>query len=240
LVTNVALPGTPVLNVADPAGDDNGPGTYAYPTDPAFAPGGFDLTNLQVTQTGTNVYIQVKIRNLVNTFGSSFGAQLLDVYVRDPAAATTSTAAAYPGMNYSLAPASAWSQRLEAEGFAPVVWTTAAGGSPTGAQFVVDDPSGTATLILPQSAFGTIGSGWAFTVALTGQGSGMPPLRGFTPTPGAFTFGVCAAGNPSPICSVNPSSVPTVMDTIPPSGVAQTTELDPTLGPVMLQGVTVP
>jgi hypothetical protein len=31
-----------------------------------------------------------------------------------------------------------------------------------------------------------------------------------------------------------------VIDTIPPSGVSQATELDPTLGPVILQGVTVP
>jgi hypothetical protein len=32
-VTNVALPGSVVLTAADPSGDDNGPGTYAYPTD---------------------------------------------------------------------------------------------------------------------------------------------------------------------------------------------------------------
>jgi glucoamylase len=30
------------------------------------------------------------------------------------------------------------------------------------------------------------------------------------------------------------------MDTITPPGVSQDTELDPTLGPVVLQGVTVP
>ncbi|HEX4010641.1 MAG TPA: glycoside hydrolase family 15 protein, partial [Solirubrobacteraceae bacterium] len=39
-VTNVALPGTTVLNVTDPTGDDNGPGTYTYPTASDFAPGG--------------------------------------------------------------------------------------------------------------------------------------------------------------------------------------------------------
>jgi glucoamylase len=44
----------------------------------------------------------------------------------------------------------------------------------------------------------------------------------------------------SPICSVDPSTVPKVMDTIPPAGVLQSTELDPTLGPVVLHGVTVP
>ena len=246
-VTNTALPGTTVLNVSHPSGMDNGPGTYQYPTDSVFVPGAFDLTNLQVNQDGTNVYIQVKITNLVNTFGSDFGAQLLDVYVRNPAATSTSTSSAYPSvMNYGIAPADAWSEWLEAQGFAPVLWENPSGTSLGTAQLVVDDSvngsSGTATLIVPQSEFGTIGAGWVFTVALTGQGSGNPPVRGFTSTPGQYTFGVCAQGASSPICSLNPNGVPNVMDTITPSGVNQDTELDPTLNPggVELQGVTVP
>ena len=40
---NVALPGTQVLDVTDPGGDDNGPGTYVYPTDAVFVAGEFDL-----------------------------------------------------------------------------------------------------------------------------------------------------------------------------------------------------
>ena len=235
----VGVPGTTVLNVADPSGDDDGPGTYAYPTDSVFVPGAFDLTNLQVSEDGTNVYIQVKIRDLVNTFGSDFGAQLLDVYVHNPAAsaADTSTAAAYSLMNYSIAPADAWSEHLEAQGFAPVVWENASRQSIGSAQLVVDDPSGTATLILPQATFGTPGPGWVFTVALTGQGSGNPPVRNFTEPAQDFSFGVCRSGVSSPICGLSPSSVPTVMDTITPAGVSQDTELDPTRGSVVLQGV---
>jgi glucoamylase len=240
LVTDVTLPGSSVLSVTDPTGDDNGPGTYAYPTDSAFAPGGFDLTGLQVSQTATDVYIQAKIRNLVSTFGNPFGAQLLDVYVHNPAATSTSTAAAYPIMNYAIAPADAWSQEIEAQGFGSVIWVDPSGASLGTAQLVADDPSGTATLILPRAALGSVASGWTFTIALTGQGSGSPPVRGFTATPGQFTFGVCGPGQTSPICSLNPNSVPDVMDTIPPSGVSQATELDPTLGPVTLQGATVP
>jgi glucoamylase len=241
LVTNVALPGTQVLKVSDPSGDDNGPGTYQYPTASDFAPGGFDLTGLQVNQTGTDVYIQASIRNLVSTFGNSFGAQLLDLYVHDPAATSTSTAAAYPQLNYSIAPADAWSERLEAQGFAPTIWDSAAGTSLGSVQQVVDDASGTITLIVPQSVFGTVGSGWAFTLALTGQnGFNSYQARDFTATAGADSFGVCAPGGLSPICSVSPSSVPYVMDTITPTSVSQDTELNPTLGPVELSGVAVP
>jgi glucoamylase len=241
LVTNVALPGTQVLNVSDPTGDDNGPGTYQYPTATDFAPGGFDLTGLKVSQTGTDVYIQTSIKNLVATFGSSFGAQLLDLYVRDPSASSTSTSAAYSQLNYSVTPADAWSERLEAQGFAPTIWVNAAGTSLGSVQQVVDDASGTITLIVPQSAFGTVGSGWVFAVALAGQnGFNSYQARDFTATAGAYMFGVCASGGTSPICSVNPSSVPYVIDTITPPTVSQDTELNPTLGPVALSGVTVP
>src|SRR4029079_79177 len=44
----VASFGTRVGGFTDPAGDDNGPGTYTYPTNSAFAKGGFDLTGLNV------------------------------------------------------------------------------------------------------------------------------------------------------------------------------------------------
>ena len=240
-VIDVTLPGTTVLSATDPTGDDNGPGTYAYPTSPDFQPGAFDLTGVAVSQTATDVYIQVKIRNLAPTFGSSFGAQMLDVYVHDPSATSTSTAAAFPGRNYTIAPADGWSQRVEAQGFAPVAWVDPSGASLGSGQLVADQPSGTATLVLPRAAFGTVGTGWVFTVALTGQdGFSSDQARAFTATPGPFSFGVCAASGTSPICSVDPAKVPKVMDTIPPSGVSQAVELDPTKGPVVLQGLTVP
>jgi glucoamylase len=240
-VTNVALPGSVVLTAADPSGDDNGPGTYAYPTDPSFSPGAFDLLGLQVNQTASDVYIQTKIRNLASTFGSNFGAQLLDIYVRDPAAVSHSTAAAFPQRNYTIAPADAWSERLEAQGFAPVVWEDPSGASLGNGQLIVDQPSGTATLVLRRSAFGTVASGWVFTVTLTGQdGFSSDQARAFTATPRGYSFGVCASGGSSPICSVDPGTVPKIMDTLTPMGVSQDTELDPTRGPVSLQGVAVP
>jgi glucoamylase len=230
-----------VLTAADPSGDDNGPGTYAYPTDPSFSPGAFDLLGLQVNQTASDVYIQTKIRNLASTFGSNFGAQLLDIYVRDPAAVSHSTAAAFPQRNYTIAPADAWSERLEAQGFAPVVWEDPSGASLGNGQLIVDQPSGTATLVLRRSAFGTVASGWVFTVTLTGQdGFSSDQARAFTATPRGYSFGVCASGGSSPICSVDPGTVPKIMDTLTPMGVSQDTELDPTRGPVSLQGVAVP
>ena len=240
-VTDVALPGTTVLNVTDPQGDDNGPGTYQYPTATDFAPGAFDLLGMQVSQTSSDVYVQLHVRNIDATFGSVFGAQLLDLYVHDPSAAQPSTAAAFPTRNYTIAAPDAWSERTEAQGFGAPTWVDPAGTSLGTPQQIVDAASGTITLVYPSATFGTVGSGWTFTAALTGQnGYSADQARGFTPTAGGYTFGVCATGDSSPICARDPSTVPEVIDTITPSTVSQATELDPTQGPVTLTGVTVP
>jgi len=94
---------------------------------------------------------------------------------------------------------------------------------------------------LPEATFGTPGSGWSFAVVLTGQdGFSGDQARGFTPTPGEYSFGVCNSGDPSPICAVDPGTVAKAVDVITPSGVDQSTELDPTLGPIVVRGVSVP
>lgn len=76
---------------------------------------------------------------------------------------------------------------------------------------------------------------------LTGQdGYSSDETRAFTSTAGAYSFGVCASGGTAPICTVDPTAVPKAMDVITPPGVMQSTELDPTLGPVLIQPVVAP
>jgi glucoamylase len=233
--------GTTVLNVTDPAGDDNGPGTYQYPTASDFHAGAFDLTDFQVISDGTTAYLRATLANLDPTFGSDFGAQLLDIYVHTPGTSATSTQAAYTTRNYTIAPAGAWSERVEAQGFASPTWVDASGNQVGPASMLTDDTNRTVTIALPEAQFGTPGSGWAFSVVLTGQdGFSSDQARGFTQPAGAFTFGVCATGDTTPICSADPSTVPKAMDIITPPGVSQATELDPTPGPVVIQPVTVP
>jgi len=240
-VSSSAVPGTTVFSTTDPSGDDNGPGTYAYPTSSSFTAGSFDLTGMRINQTDSQVFITFSFRTLVPTFGNPFGAQMLDVYVHQPGAATSSTAAAFPQRNYTIAPADAWNERIEVQGFASPVWIDPSGNGVGSAVFVPDDGTQTATLELPIAQFGKVASGWTFTVALTGQDGFSPDqARGFAPAPQDFAFGVCEPGGSSPICAVDPGSVPKVMDTFTPAGVDQKTELDPTRGAVVLQGVTVP
>jgi glucoamylase len=271
----VSVPGTVVLSAPPAAGGGNGPGTYAYPTaansdgSPVFVPDSFRLNGLTVVDAASTVTFEVGIANLQSTFGSLLGAQLIDLYIHAPSgsvpAGETQSTAAAGAWNYSIAPADAWNQLIEVDGFGTDDWVTPAGatsglsgsssvGTPQVsviqlAPAASGDTPGLVTITVPTSVLGTPGAGWTFTVTLTGQNGegGNDDARTFTATPGEYTFGVCSAavaGEPSPpaICSVNPADVPIVMDTIPPATVNVQTELDPTLNPsgVALQGVTIP
>jgi glucoamylase len=163
------------------------------------------------------------------------------VYVHVPGATATSTAAAFVSRNYTIAPSGAWSQRVEVQGFAAPVWVNASGGAVGAANVLAVQSDRTITIALPEAQFGTPGSGWGFSVVLTGQdGFSADQARGFDKTPQPFLFGVCAPGGTAPICMFPANAVPKAMDVITPPGVMQATELDPTLGPVVIQPVTVP
>jgi glucoamylase len=255
-VVSPAPPGPVLLDAVDPNGDDNGPGTYQYPTSDNFHSGAFDIQRFQVIDGGDTVYLVTQLRDLTPTFGSPLGAQLLDVFVHDPGATGFSTAPPFPSRNFALAADSAWSSRLEVQGFAGPVFVDAA-GTPLGTATVTANQATRSILIaVPKTALGQPGAGWVFTVVLHGQdGFSGDQARGFAPTPQPFLFGVCAAGGTAglsrrldlrsaqtnqSICSADPATVPKVIDTIVPAGVDQATELDPTRGPVLLHGVPVP
>ena len=217
-VTDLHIPGTVVLNAAAAPGGGNGPGTYAYPTatnpdgSAVFAPGSFRLTGLTVINSGSTVSFQIGIANLQSTFGSLLGAQLIDLYIHAPSgslpAGQTQSTAAAGAWNYSIAPADAWNQLIEVDGFGTDDWVTpGSASSGLSASSSLGTPQvsvaqlsasgsatpGLVTITVPTATLGTPGSGWTFTVTLTGQdGFGNDDARTFTATPGAYTFGVCS------------------------------------------------
>jgi glucoamylase len=234
-------PGEVLLDVTDPDGDDNGPGNYAYPTSANFQPGAYDIQRFQVLDDGADVIFRLQTRNLSPTFGSPLGAQLVDVYVHDPAAASTSTAASFPQRNHQIAAGSAWSRLIEVQGFGQRY--VDAGGATLGTVTIrANEISRFITFSVPKSSLGQPGPGWGFTVVLTGQDGFSPDqARGFAPTPQEFQFGVCATASADPHCTVDPATVPKAMDVTTPAGVSQATELDYTVNqPVTIQGVFIP
>ena len=49
------------LKLTDPTGDDNGPGTYTYPTAPEYKKGSFDLTSVEIKDAGANLEIEIGV-----------------------------------------------------------------------------------------------------------------------------------------------------------------------------------
>ena len=236
------VPGTLLFAASDPNGDDNGPGTYAYPTAGDFKAGAYDLERFEVYDSGPDsVTFRVRTANLSPTFGSPLGAQLVDVYVRDPSAAGPSTAASFPQRNYTIDPASAWSRLIEVQGFGQRFIDS--GGATMGSVAIrAAEATRYITFTVSKAALGgTPASGWSFAVVLTGQDGFSPDqARGFQTAPEGYQFGVCAPGGSDPICAVAPGTVPKAIDVLTPSGVDQSVELNPLNGPVAIRGVSIP
>lgn len=239
-------PGTVVLDVTDPSGDDNGPGNYVYPTASDFHPGAFDILDFKVitSPNGKTTTFKLQTRDLSPTFGNPLGAQLVDVYVHNPNApqGDTSTLAAYATRNYMIASDAAWSRLLEVQGFGQS-YIDAHGNSVGTINISANAITRYITFSVPTASLGgTPASGWGFTVVLTGQDGFSPDkARAFTSTPGAYTFGVCATQNGDPHCTVDPTTVPKAMDVLTPSGIQQSNELDYTIhNPVTIEDVVIP
>lgn len=74
-----------ITRVIDPIGDDRGPGSYAYPTNPGFAPGKglFDLLSFTVREKGENVYFDLEFGAVTNPWRApeGFFHQRVDVFI---------------------------------------------------------------------------------------------------------------------------------------------------------------
>jgi carbohydrate-binding DOMON domain-containing protein len=157
-----------------------------------------------------------------------------------PGATPTSQGAAFASRNYTIASSGAWSRLLEVQGFGQR-YEDAAGHTLGTIQINANQISRFISFSVPAASLGHPASGWGFSVVLTSQdGFSSDQARSFAPTPQPFQLGVCAPGGTSPICAVDPATVPKAMDVLTPSNVSQATELDPTLGPVVIQPVSIP
>src|SRR5262249_14437817 len=163
------------------------------------------------------------------TFGPANGAQLVDVYVHQPGASPTSTAAANGSTtlrNFSIAPPFAWSRLLQVQGFGQR-YEDATNHTVGTISISADSLSRWITFTVSKATLGgTPGHGWGFVVVITGQdGFSNDQARAFTATPQPFNFGVCATPSSDPFCTFNPAAVPKAIDVITPPGVLQSTEL---------------
>jgi alpha-amylase/alpha-mannosidase (GH57 family) len=167
------------LAVDDPSGDDNGPGTYTYPTDPVFEPGVFDLQQLSVGTDGGDLVFRFEVEGPIeNAWGSGTGlsVQTFDVYLDTDPGAGTGARLLLEGRNAALEKANGWDYALWVEGWAQKVLQPGESGTPVEmsgehVKLIVDPAQRTVTLRLPLALFGEEAdpTTWGYAAALLSQ-----------------------------------------------------------------------
>jgi carbohydrate-binding DOMON domain-containing protein len=88
------------LEFKDPVGDDNGPGTYLYPTDAVYSPGSFDITEVEITNKGKNMDFKVCVNSKLDDpwgMGVGFAVQMAFVFIDTDRAPGSGNTEGLPG-----------------------------------------------------------------------------------------------------------------------------------------------
>lgn len=99
------------VGLKDPTGDDNGPGTYTYPTDTVYKPGSFDLTSFKLKVKGDKADIEVGLNSALEDpwrMGTGFSVQMVFVFVKTQKDGGFTKG--LPGLNVEFAPEAAWNK----------------------------------------------------------------------------------------------------------------------------------
>lgn len=109
-----ADPAGPVT-IADPSGDDDGPGTYTYPTDAVYKPGAFDITEFKVVPKGATVEFHVTVKSRIEDpwdskawGGNGFSVQMAAIHIDTDHAKGSGVRDGLPGFNVRFAEDEAW------------------------------------------------------------------------------------------------------------------------------------
>jgi hypothetical protein len=99
----------------DPSGDDDGPGTYKYPTDQVYKPGSFDLRKLEVVPKGDTVELRVEVQSKIEDAwdskawgGNGFSTQMAFIHVDTDHRPGSGVTESLPGTNVRFAAEEAW------------------------------------------------------------------------------------------------------------------------------------
>lgn len=105
------------LTFQDPKGDDRGPGKVVYPTAAEYAPGSFDLTDVEIQEKGDQVVFSVSLKARIEdpwaskTWtppGQGFSVQFVQIYVDTDHKEGSGHKEALPCMNVTFQEASRW------------------------------------------------------------------------------------------------------------------------------------
>lgn len=110
LLAAPALAGDKV-SFKDPTGDDNGPGTYKYPTDSVYKRGSFDLTDFTFQKKGSKADVTLGFNTSLEDpwkMGSGFSVQMAFIFIDTDGKEGSGSTDTLPGLNAKFAPEFAW------------------------------------------------------------------------------------------------------------------------------------
>jgi carbohydrate-binding DOMON domain-containing protein len=103
------------VSFKDPTGDDDGPGTYVYPTDVVYKRGSFDLTGFTFERrdkwTDVTVTVNATLEDAWST-GVGFAVQMVFIFIDADGKPGQGRTAGLPGLNVAFAPSSAWEKGI--------------------------------------------------------------------------------------------------------------------------------
>jgi alpha-amylase/alpha-mannosidase (GH57 family) len=127
-ISNVTL----FLEIADPIGDDHGPGSYTYPTDAVFTAGSYDLERFAVGIEGDQLVIDLDVvAPIQNPWGSprNLSIQTFDIYVDTDPGSDNGQRRLIDGRNASVAEGTGWEFGITIEGWEPAIYVAGAEGT---------------------------------------------------------------------------------------------------------------
>jgi carbohydrate-binding DOMON domain-containing protein len=96
------------VSFKDPANDDNGPGTYTYPTDQVYKRGSFDMTGFDVEAKGGKVDFDVTFNTPLDDpwrMGGGFSTQMVFIFIDNKEGGNKT---GVPGTNVTFADGNEW------------------------------------------------------------------------------------------------------------------------------------
>jgi alpha-amylase/alpha-mannosidase (GH57 family) len=167
------------LVVDDPAGDDNGPGTYTYPTDSVFEPGVFDLKQFSAGLDKSDLVFRFQVEGPINNvWGSGLGlsVQTFDVYLDTDPGAGTGARHLLEGRNAALGAGNGWDYAVWVEGWNQKVLRPNESGDPVemsgeNVRLIVDPVKREVTMRVPLALLTEGGdpATWGYAAALLSQ-----------------------------------------------------------------------
>jgi carbohydrate-binding DOMON domain-containing protein len=103
------------VTISDPTGDDDGPGTYVYPTDAVYKPGSFDITEFKMIPGKDTVEFRVTVNSRIEDpwdsqawGGNGFSVQMAAIHIDTDHVKGSGVRDGLPGFNVRFAEDEAW------------------------------------------------------------------------------------------------------------------------------------